>query len=91
MPPFRGLREAVGVVSNLIFSRWFHCHREERSDVAISTERLPRRFAPRNDTRERTRRGWPTDFPPVCTMDGACMRDVEDAVPYAKDAVLSEQ
>jgi len=38
---------------------------------------------------ESTRRGWPLDIPPVCTMDAACMRDVEDAVPYAKDAVLS--
>ena len=35
MPPFRGLREAVGVVANLILYRWFHCHREQRSDVAI--------------------------------------------------------
>jgi len=39
--------------------------------------------------RERTRRGWPLDIPPVCIMDTACMRDVEDAVPYAKFAVLS--
>ena len=43
----------------------------------------------RTTINESTRRGWPTDFPPVCTMDTACMRDVEDAVPYAKDAVLS--
>ena len=35
MPPFRGLREAVGVVSNLILYRWSPCHCEERSDVAI--------------------------------------------------------
>ena len=43
----------------------------------------------RTTINESTRRGWPLDIPPVCTMDAACMRDVEDAVPYAKDAVLS--
>ena len=42
----------------------------------------------RTTINESTRRGWPLDIPPVCTMDAACMRDVEDAVPYAKDAVL---
>ena len=43
----------------------------------------------RTTINESTRRGWPLDIPPVCTMDATCMRDVEDAVPYAKFAVLS--
>ena len=60
-----------------------------RGRIATSLALLAIDTRVRTSINESTRRGWPLDIPPVCTMDAACMRDVEDAVPYAKDAVLS--
>ena len=82
-------------VSKLIFYRITHVIARPVRTLVVAIRFQARDChvadAPRNDMREceSTRRGWPTDFPPVYTMDAACMWDVEDAIPCAKDAVLS--